>query len=147
MLATGLTLQPPGAVAQRPPQQGMINGMMSAKPLSTLVAEETAAAVARAQQAAAEPVVSNLVSYVRTHWSQAKQAKQSIEQEMLIASAGGLGDLHDDLRHQSAPDESPAGRRAADLRQRPPLAAPAHTGAHTAAQRGEPDHAGCAGAG
>lgn len=96
MLATGLTLQPPGAAAQRPPQQGMINGMVSAKPLSTLVAEETAAAVARAQQAAAEPVVSNLVSYVRTHWSQAKQAKQSIEQEMLSAVRAKRGEYDPD---------------------------------------------------
>ena len=96
MLATGLTLQPPGVAPQRPPQQGMINGLMSAKPLSTLVAEETAAAVARAQQAAAEPVVSNLVSYVRNHWSQAKQAKQRVEQEMLSAVRAKRGEYDPD---------------------------------------------------
>lgn len=96
MLATGLKLQPHAASAPRPPQQGMLNGLVSAKPLSTIVAEETAAAVARAQQAAAEPVVSNLVSYVRTHWSQAKQAKQRVEQEMLSAVRAKRGEYDPD---------------------------------------------------
>lgn len=96
MLATGLTLQPPAASPQRPPQQGMLNGLMSAKPLSTLVAEETAAAVARAQQAAAQPVVSNLVGYVRTHWAQAKQAKQNVEKEMLSAVRAKRGEYDPD---------------------------------------------------
>lgn len=96
MLATGLTLTPPGAAPARAPQQGMINGMLSAKPLSTLVAEETAAAIARAGKAAAEPVVSNLVSLVRTHWAQARQAKQTVEQEMLSAVRARRGEYDPD---------------------------------------------------
>lgn len=87
----GLTLQPPGQAAARP-QEVTYNGLMSAKPLSTLVAEETAAAVARAQQAASEPVVSNLVSYVRTHWAQAKQAKQQVEKDLLSAVRAKRGE-------------------------------------------------------
>ncbi len=56
------------------------------KNLSTTLAEEaTAAAVARATEAGNQEVVSNLVQHLRGHWSQAKDAKQKVEQDMLEA--------------------------------------------------------------
>lgn len=68
------------------PQQLNIGGLMSAKPLSTLMAEEaTAAATARAHEASVQPVVQGLVGLLQKHWSAAKQAKQVVEQEMLEA--------------------------------------------------------------
>jgi hypothetical protein len=63
-----------------------IGGIMSVKPLSIMLAEEaTAAAVARAQTANAEPLVGALTQLIRNDWAAAKQAKLHIEQEMVEA--------------------------------------------------------------
>ncbi len=68
------------------PQQLNIGGLTSMKPLSTLMAEEaTAAASARAHEASVQPVVQGLVQLLQKHWSMAKQAKQTVENEMLEA--------------------------------------------------------------
>lgn len=68
------------------PKQLNVGGIMSMKPLSTLLAEEaTAAAVQRAESAGNQPVVQGLVELLRKHWSLAKQAKQTVEMEMLEA--------------------------------------------------------------
>lgn len=59
---------------------------MSVKPLSTLLAEEaTAAAVARASIANAEPLVGALTQKIQEDWAAAKRAKLHIEKEMLEA--------------------------------------------------------------
>lgn len=93
----GLTL--PQAAAQspaRPPQQATMNGLLTAKPLSTIIAEETAAAISRANQAAAEPVVSSLSGMIRKHWTIAKRAKEPIEREMLTAVRSKRGEYDPD---------------------------------------------------
>lgn len=53
--------------------------------------EATAAAVARAQEAANQPVVQGLVSLLQKHWTLAKQAKQSVETQMLDAVRARAG--------------------------------------------------------
>ena len=81
MIATGLQ------VPNRP-KTALINGLVSAKPLSAILAEETAAAgeaTRRAQALTATPVVSGLVAMLNKHWNAAKQAKLPIEREMLAA--------------------------------------------------------------
>jgi hypothetical protein len=86
-----LGLQIPKANAA-PAQQLNVGGVMSMKPLKTLLAEEaTAAAIARAAQASNEPVVVGLAAMLHKHWTSAKSAKQAVEQEMLAAvrSRGG----------------------------------------------------------
>lgn len=76
-------------MAQSPqlrPQQVNIGGITSMRTLGSLQAEEaTAAAVARATEAGNQEVVQGLVAHLRKHWSQAKQAKLEVEQEMLEA--------------------------------------------------------------
>jgi hypothetical protein len=94
-----LGLQVPPALGQAPafgaaagfpttptPKQLNFGGVMSAKPLSTLLAEDaTAAAVKRASAAANQPIVQQLASHIHGHWEQAKTAKLLVEQEMLEA--------------------------------------------------------------
>ena len=74
------------------PQQLNIGGIMSVKPLRTLLAEEaTAAAIARASGQQAEPIVQELAGLIRRHWTLAKEAKIPIENEMLQAVASRRG--------------------------------------------------------
>lgn len=77
------------AMAQSPqlsPKQISIGGITRMQTLGSMQAEEaTAAAVARATEAGNQEVVQGLVAHLRKHWSQAKQAKLEVEQEMLEA--------------------------------------------------------------
>lgn len=85
----GLTLPSGGAPA---PQQLNIGGLLSMKPLSTLLAEDaTAAAASRASEVGNQPVVQGLVGLVQKHWGLAKSAKQTIEQDMLEAVRARAG--------------------------------------------------------
>lgn len=69
-----------------PPQQINIGGIMSAKPLRTLLAQEaTAAAIARASENQDTPVVQELSGLIRRHWTAAKAAKVPIEKAMIEA--------------------------------------------------------------
>ncbi len=91
MIATGLAV--PGQ-----PKAALINGVVSAKPLSALLIEEAsaAAAVRRAQQASSRPVISSLVDTLKKHWQLAKEAKEPIEREMLSAVRSRRGEYDAD---------------------------------------------------
>jgi len=89
MSAQGLTLQPPATGV-------MLNGVLSARPLSAILQEEAAAAASRATQSASEPVVSSLVSMVKKHWELARRAKEPIEREMLSAVRSRRGEYDPD---------------------------------------------------
>ena len=79
------------------PQQATINGVLSARPLSSILQEEaTAEAVKRAQEAAADPVMQSLAQHIRRHWSLAKDAKQHIEKDMLSAVRSRRGEYDPD---------------------------------------------------
>lgn len=86
--ATGLTLPKP--------QQATINGLMTAKPLSTLLAEEAAAKQAsfnRASEANNAPLITSLAGHIRHIWSIAKQAKEpTVERDMLAAVRARRGE-------------------------------------------------------
>lgn len=70
-----------------------LGGLVSAKPLSTLLAEEaTAAAVKRAAEAANTPVMQSLAAHIRKHWTLAKEAKENIEKQMLSAVRARRGE-------------------------------------------------------
>lgn len=94
MIATGL------AVPSKP-QQVVLGGMLSAKPLSTLLAEEAQraseqiAADTRSQSQSA--LISSLAAHIQNHWSLAKQAKQIVEQEMLSAVRSRKGEYDPDV--------------------------------------------------
>lgn len=93
-----LGLQPPS-----PPQQLNIGGLLSVKPLKTLLAEEaTKAAIDRAARAGAAPVVQGLAAHIKGHWSQAKQAKQQVEREMLEAVRARAGRYSADMEQKLA---------------------------------------------
>lgn len=92
MIATGL--RPP-----QQPTQTTINGVLSARSLSSLLAEEAnkqAAALKRATEANNAPVVSSLTAHIRQMWTLAKDAKQTIEQDMLAAMRSKRGEYAPD---------------------------------------------------
>lgn len=76
-----------------PAQTYSLGGTVNVKPLSTMLAEEaTAEAVRRAQEQANDPVMQSLAQHIRRHWSLAKDAKQSIEKDMLSAVRSRRGE-------------------------------------------------------
>lgn len=93
MMATGLT------VPNRP-QQLNIGGIMSAKPLSTLLAEEAQAAADRAKAESlakqSSTLISSLAGHIQHHWSLAKLAKLQPEKEMLSAVRSRKGEYDPD---------------------------------------------------
>lgn len=107
MQALGLSIPPSlGSAPIGPaPKQINIGGIMSAKPLSTLLAEEaTAAAVKRAAENQNQPVVQELAALIQRHWALAKTAKQAVEKDMLEAVLARSGrytpDMESRLRAQ-----------------------------------------------
>ena len=94
MAVTGL------AVPNRP-QQLNIGGIMTAKPLSTLLAEETQAAVERAKADSlakqASTLITSLAGHIHHHWSLAKLAKLQPEKEMLSAVRSRKGEYDPDM--------------------------------------------------
>jgi hypothetical protein len=107
MQALGLSIPP--SVGSAPigpaPKQINIGGIMSAKPLSALLAEEaTAAAIQRAAENQGQPLVQELASLIQRHWTDAKTAKQAIEKDMLeaVCARGGryTPDMESRLRAQ-----------------------------------------------
>lgn len=98
MQTFGLT--PPavqGRAAAPAPKQLSVGGILTAKPLRTLLAEEaTAAAIARAQTANAEPLIGALAQQIRSDWSAAQAAKLPVEQEMLEAVYSRRGEYTPD---------------------------------------------------
>lgn len=82
------------------PQEVSLGGLISARPLSSILAEEAkkaaadSAATARSQ--AQRPVIQELVDQVKSHWSIAKEAKQQVELEMLQAVRARRGEYEPD---------------------------------------------------
>lgn len=85
MNAVGLTLP-------KPASNFSIGGLMNVKPLSRVLADEAAAAVARATQASQTPVISSLAAQLKQHWNLAKEAKLPFEREMLNAVRSRRGE-------------------------------------------------------
>ena len=80
------------------PQTATINGVLSAQPLSAILAREQAQAAAEASQAQQNrPLITSLSAHIRKHWSLAKTAKQTIEQEMLSAVRSRKGEYDPDI--------------------------------------------------
>jgi hypothetical protein len=76
-----LGLAPPQA---NPQQLNMGGGLMSAKPLRTLLAQEaTAAAIKQSAEQQNQGIIQSLATHIRADWTRAKKAKLIIEQEML----------------------------------------------------------------
>lgn len=86
MLATGLAV----------PKQLNIGGVVSMRPLSSLLAQEAAEARKQSEAAANTPVVSSMVEMLRKHWSLAKDAKEAGEQDMLSALRSRRGQYDPD---------------------------------------------------
>jgi hypothetical protein len=87
-------MPPTGPMQPQPaPQQLNVGGIMSIKPLSTVLAQEaTDAAKQEAQSAQQLPEIEGLAGLVRKHWTLAKEAKQIPEQEMLEAVRAKKGE-------------------------------------------------------
>lgn len=79
-------------------QGGFLGGMVSARPLSALLADEknAAAAADRATKAAQDTVISSLVDHIKRHWTLAKDAKQAVERDMLSAVRSKRGEYDPD---------------------------------------------------
>ena len=74
------------APPQANPQQLNVGGLLSAKPLRTLLAEEaTAAAIKRSAEQQNQGIIQSLATHIRADWTKAKEAKQDIEESMLEA--------------------------------------------------------------
>ncbi len=100
MQPLGLSIPPSvGTAPQGPaPKQINIGGIMSVKPLSVTLAEEaTAAAIQRAAENQAQPVVQELAALIQRHWADAKTAKQAVERDMLEAVNARAGRYSPDM--------------------------------------------------
>jgi hypothetical protein len=75
------------------PQPANIGGFLPVQSLASMQAQEAVASAAqRAAEANNQPVVSSLAGHIRNHWSLAKRAKMSVEQEMLNAVRARRGE-------------------------------------------------------
>lgn len=76
------------AFGMAPPQSQQLNigGLLTAKPLRTLLADEaTAAAIKRSAEQQNQPLIQSLAAHIRADWGRAKQAKVDVEKSMLEA--------------------------------------------------------------
>lgn len=90
-------MTPTGLVVPGQARAALINGVLSAKPISAILQEEaSAAATRRAQEAANKPVITELVSMLKKHWQLAKEAKEPVEREMLSAVRARRGEYDPD---------------------------------------------------
>ena len=86
-----------GLAAPSTPKAVTLNGVLSVKPLSAILQEEAAAAAAEAsRQRQTSTMITSLASHIRRHWTLAKQAKQTIEQDMLSAVRARKGEYDPD---------------------------------------------------
>lgn len=83
-----------------------IGGIMSAKPLGDVLADERRAAQERASEANNTALVTSLSAQIRKHWSSAKLAKREVERKMLDAIRAKRGEYSPDklqeLRNQGS---------------------------------------------
>lgn len=96
-----LGMAPPSAQVSAPapqaPQQINFGGLLAVKPLRTLLAEEaTAAAVKRSAEQQSQVLIQSLAAHIKADWTSAKQAKFTIENEMLEAVYSRRGDYTPD---------------------------------------------------
>lgn len=93
MMATGLALP-------ARPQQINIGGILSAKPLSTVLAEEAQRASEQAEMESSArqstTLISSLAGHIQHHWSLAKLAKLQPEKDMLSAVRSRKGEYDPD---------------------------------------------------
>ncbi len=84
-----LGLTPPNA-----PRPNNLGGILPIQSLADMQAEEdqNAAAISRAQESQALPVISSLVGHIKNHWELAKKAKMTQEIEMLSAVRARRGE-------------------------------------------------------
>lgn len=92
-----LGIQPPSSNQTQPtmlPTPGVsVGGIMTMRPLSTLLAEEANnAAIARAQAANNRPVVGSIAQHIQGHWALAKKARMQPDIEMLSAVRSRRGE-------------------------------------------------------
>lgn len=73
-----------------------LGGTVNVKPLSTLLAEEANAAAAK-QGASTEVVMESLAAHIKRHWTLAKQAKETVEKDMLSALRARRGEYDPDM--------------------------------------------------
>lgn len=85
-----LGLTPPSAPLPTPAFS--LGGLVSAKPLSTLLNEEANAAAAAAANAQNDIVMQSLAGHIRKHWTLAKEAKINVEKDMLSAVRSRRGE-------------------------------------------------------
>ena len=78
------------------PQQLNFGGLLSIKPLSTVLAQEEAAAKASLAAQQSDPVVLNLAGLIRRHFDLAQQAKIDIGRSMLDAVRARRGEYSPD---------------------------------------------------
>ncbi len=71
-----------------------IGGVMPVRSLADMMREEmsTAEAIKRADEANNQPVVQGLVGHIKNHWTLAKEAKETVEGEMLSAVRARRGE-------------------------------------------------------
>ena len=86
-----LGLQPPTSAPTY-----SLGGTVNVKSLGALQAEEAAAEAARHAQQTSDPVMQSLAGHIRRHWSLAKDAKQTIEKDMLSALRSRRGEYDPD---------------------------------------------------
>lgn len=89
-----LGLPHPGTVTSQ--RTLTVGGVVSIKSLKQVMDADRAQAAKRASEANDQPVVQSLVSHIRKHWAAAKQAKQSVEADMLRALRALRGEYDPD---------------------------------------------------
>ena len=86
---------------QTPRPAVSVGGIMTIKPLSTLLAEEANKAAAEMAAESAnrqnEAVIASLAGHIQNHWTLAKQAKLQVEKEMLSAVRARRGEYDPDV--------------------------------------------------
>lgn len=82
----------PGPASQSTGPSFSIGGLMTAKPLQTLLNEEKKAAQLRATAANNQPVIQGLAAQIRRHWERNKRLRQPFEDEMIEALRAKRGE-------------------------------------------------------
>ena len=91
-----LGLPMPAGAAQAPARTMTLGGLMSTMSLKQTLDADRKTAADRAAVANNQPVVQSLVSHIRRHWDQAKDAKDDVEADMLRALRALRGEYDPD---------------------------------------------------
>lgn len=92
-------MQSLGLTPSTPRPQISLGGVLPVKSLSDMMREEDeqAAAIARANEMQAKPLVSSLVAHIKKHWAEAKEAKEDVEIGLLSAVRSRRGEYDPDV--------------------------------------------------